>query len=214
MINGEKKFSPLFFLFNKFSYLYKMSKIINLFGGPGIGKSSIAAGLTYKLKKKHISCDAPYEFPKVLAWDKNKEAIGDQLYVVANQHRGIAKSYGKVKYIIVDSPILLSLVYKNYYNNSETYPAKLYGKEFDNMVLSIFNQYDNLNIVLKRNTEGEHNDAERYQGLTESIELDNLIKYSLDTHNIPYIEVMVDDNTVNNIMAILDISKSLESTYQ
>ena len=43
-----------------------MSKIINLFGGPGIGKSSIAAGLTYKLKKKHISCDAPYEFPKVL----------------------------------------------------------------------------------------------------------------------------------------------------
>ena len=114
-----------------------MSKLINLFGGPGIGKSSIAAGITYKLKKKHISCNNPYEFPKLLAWDKNKEAIGDQLYVVANQHRGIAKSYGKVKYIIVDSPILLSLVYKNYYNNSDTYPAKLYGKEFDEMVLSI-----------------------------------------------------------------------------
>jgi 2-phosphoglycerate kinase len=48
-----------------------MSKIINLFGGPGIGKSSIAAGLTYKLKKKHISCDAPYEFPKVLALKVN-----------------------------------------------------------------------------------------------------------------------------------------------
>ena len=182
-----------------------MSKIINLFGGPGIGKSSIAAGLTYKLKKKHISCDAPYEFPKVLAWDKNKEAIGDQLYVVANQHRGIAKSYGKVKYIIVDSPILLSLVYKNYYNNSETYPAKLYGKEFDEMVLSIFNQYDNLNIILKRNIEGDHNDAERYQGLPESIELDNLIKYSLDTNNIPYIEVMVDDDTVNNIIKLIEL---------
>jgi 2-phosphoglycerate kinase len=149
-----------------------MSKIINLFGGPGIGKSSIAAGLTYKLKKKHISCDAPYEFPKVLAWDKNKEAIGDQLYVVANQHRGIAKSYGKVKYIIVDSPILLSLD-------------------------------DNLNIILKRNTEGEHNDDERYQGLSESIQLDNLIQSSLDAHNIPYIEVMVDDDTVNNIIKLI-----------
>jgi hypothetical protein len=139
----------------------------------------------------------------VLAWDKNKEAIGDQLYVVANQHRGIAKSYGKVKYIIVDSPILLSLVYKNYYNNSETYPAKLYGNEFDEMVLSVFKQYDNLNIVLKRNTEGEHNNAERYQGLAESIELDNLIQSSLDTNNIPYIEVMVDDDTVNNIINLL-----------
>ncbi len=134
------------------------------------------------------------------------------------QAKLVTCTYGDVLDVAVDirkdSPILLSLVYKNYYNNSETYPAKLYGKEFDDMVLSIFKQYDNLNIVLKRNTEGEHNDAERYQGLTESIELDNLIKYSLDTHNIPYIEVMVDDNTVNNIMAILDISKSLESTYQ
>jgi hypothetical protein len=99
----------------------------------------------------------------------------------------------------------LSLVYKNYYNNSETYPAKLYGKEFDDMVLSIFNQYDNLNIILKRNTEGEHNDAERYQGLADSIELDNLIQSSLDGHNIPYIEVMVDDNTVNTI---LDLARS------
>ena len=32
-----------------------MTKIINLFGGPGIGKSSISAGLTYRLKKNHIS---------------------------------------------------------------------------------------------------------------------------------------------------------------
>ena len=48
-----------------------MSKLINLFGGPGIGKSSIASGITYKLKKKHINCDMPYEFPKALAWDHN-----------------------------------------------------------------------------------------------------------------------------------------------
>jgi hypothetical protein len=95
------------------------------------------------------------------------------------------------------------LVYKNYYNNSETYPAKLYGKEFDELVLSIFNQYDNLNILLKRNIEGDYNDSERYQGLAESIELDNMIQYSLDAHNIPYIEVIVDDDTVNNILSIL-----------
>ena len=79
-----------------------MSKLINLFGGPGIGKSSISAGITYKLKKKHISCNNPYEFPKTLAWDKNYPAIQDQLYVFANQHRGIAQSYGKVDYIIID----------------------------------------------------------------------------------------------------------------
>ena len=73
-----------------------MSKLINLFGGPGIGKSSIANGITYKLKKQHISCNNPYEFPKRLAWDKNISQIQDQLYVFANQHRGIADCYGKV----------------------------------------------------------------------------------------------------------------------
>jgi len=68
-----------------------MSKLINLFGGPGIAKSSIAAGVFYKLKKKHVSCNNPYEFPKTLAWDNNIPAIKDQLYVFANQHRGIAQ---------------------------------------------------------------------------------------------------------------------------
>ena len=180
-----------------------MSKIINLFGGPGIGKSSIASGLTYKLKKKHITCDNPYEFPKILAWDENHSAIKDQLYVLANQHRGIVKSFGKVDYIILDSPILLSLVYRSVYKGTE-YPATLYGKSFDKMVLDIHNQYDTLNIVLKR-TEGGFNEKERYQSLEESKELDFAIEKTLIENKIPYQSVDVDTNTVKNILKILGI---------
>ena len=161
-----------------------MSKIINIFGGPGIGKSSIAAGVTYKIKKNHISCDQPYEFPKLLAWDENHSAIRDQLYVLANQHRGIVKSYGKVDYIILDSPILLSLTYRNYYKSNE-YPATLYGKTFDNLVLETFNQYENINILLERG-EGNHNEKERYQSLDESKELDKAIELSMIKNNIHY----------------------------
>lgn len=182
-----------------------MSKIINLFGGPGIGKSSIAAGITYKLKKNHISCDNPYEFPKVLAWDENHNAIKDQLYVLANQHRGIVKSYGKVDYIVLDSPILLSLTYKNYYE-SNTYPATFYGKSFDKMVLDVFNQYDNINILLERG-DGNHNEKERYQNLEESIKLDSVIETSLITNNIPYYVVKVGKNTVNKIINIIQNEK-------
>jgi hypothetical protein len=180
-----------------------MSTIINLFGGPGIGKSSIAAGLVYKLKRKHITCDAPYEFPKALAWDNNGVAIKDQLYVIANQHRGIAKSYGKVDYIIVDSPILLSLVYKNYYNDSQTYPSSLYGKEFDDLIVSMNSFYSNVNIVLKRNMGGVHNEEERYQNLEDSIRLDDAIVSKLDEYKIPYIEVDVNKTTVNKILEII-----------
>jgi deoxyadenosine/deoxycytidine kinase len=178
-----------------------MSKVINLFGGPGIGKSSIANGLTYKLKKKHISCDNPYEFPKILAWDENHSAIRDQLYVLANQHRGIVKSYGKVDYIILDSPILLSLIYKNYYKSNE-YPATLYGESFDKMILDVHNQYDNINIVLNRSI-GVHNEKERYQTLEQSVLLDIEIENTLIKHNLPYIKVDVNDDTVNQILSII-----------
>jgi deoxyadenosine/deoxycytidine kinase len=178
-----------------------MTKIINLFGGPGIGKSSIAAGLTYKLKKQHITCDNPYEFPKLLAWDENHSAIRDQLFVLANQHRGIVKSYGKVDYIILDSPILLSLTYKSFYKSNE-YPATLYGESFDNMVLDIYNRYDNINIVLKR-SEGKHNNSERYQNLEESIQLDTVIEDSLKNNDLPYHTVNVDGKTVKNILKLI-----------
>lgn len=178
-----------------------MSKIINLFGGPGIGKSSIANGLTYKLKKKHISCDNPYEFPKLLAWDDNHSAIRDQLYVLANQHRGIVKSYGKVDFIILDSPILLSLTYRNYYKSNE-YPATLYGESFDKLVLDTFNQYDNINIVLNRSI-GLHNEKERYQTLEQSILLDVEIENTLIKHQLPYTKLDVGDNTVNEILGLI-----------
>ena len=180
-----------------------MSKIINIFGGPGIGKSSIAAGVTYKLKKNHINCDQPYEFPKLLAWDDNHSAIQDQLYVLANQHRGIVKSYGKVDYIVLDSPILLSLTYRNYYKGTE-YPSSLYGESFDKMVLDTFNQYDNINIVLDR-AEGVHNNDERYQNLEESKELDGVIENSLIENNIQFHKIKVDDDTVDNIIELINI---------
>lgn len=181
-----------------------MSKIINLFGGPGIGKSSIASGLTYKLKKKHITCDNPYEFPKQLAWDENHLAIRDQLYVLANQHRGIVKSFDKVDYIILDSPILLSLVYRSVYSGIE-YPATLYGESFDKMVLDIHNQYDSLNVVLKR-TLGGYNDKERYQSLEESKQLDEAIENTLLKNDISYHLVEVGDKTVDDILKLLNIS--------
>jgi len=180
-----------------------MTKIINLFGGPGIGKSSIAAGLTYEMKRRHISCDNPYEFPKLLAWDNNGEAIKDQLYVLANQHRGIAKSFGKVDYIILDSPIILSLIYKSLYDNDESYPQKLYGKTFDKLVLEMFKEYDNININLKRNTKTFHNDKERYQSLESSLEIDGLIEKTLIKNKIPYHNIGVDDNVLSNILGII-----------
>ncbi len=176
-----------------------MSKLINLFGGPGIGKSGIAAGLTYELKRKHISCNNPYEFPKKLAWDKNYPAIQDQLYVFANQHRGIAECYNKVDYIIIDSPVLFSTIYHSYYTKG--YPAENYGQSFHNMVVDLHNNYDNLNILLK-STNTEINEAERFQYLKQYIAIDERCKSKLEEHDQPYVVLKVNNNKVHEILKL------------
>jgi hypothetical protein len=180
-----------------------MSKIINLFAGPSAGKSSVAGALFSELKRRHLSVDAPYEFPKVLAWDKNYPAIKDQFYVIGNQHRGIARSYGQVDYIIVDSPILLSLVYKNFYDDKPYYPASFYGKEFDDFILSLHNKYDNLNVFIKRD-DTRFDQKGRYQNLDESKRVDARIKELLNYNNIPYITVNVED-ALQEILKLLEL---------
>jgi hypothetical protein len=177
-----------------------MSKLINLFGGPGIGKSSIASGVFYELKRNHINCNSPYEFAKRLAWDNNVPAIKDQLYVLGNQHRGIAECYGKVDYIVVDSPVLLSLVYKTWYGKG--YPAEFYSESFNQMIIDLHNNYDNLNILLER-TEGKHNDDERYQNLEESIKIDAHCKKILNDNNVDFHTIRVDGNSVDKIIELI-----------
>jgi len=179
---------------------YPMSKLINLFGGPGIGKSGVAAGITYKMKKKHINVNNPYEFPKRLAWDNNIPAISDQLYVFANQHRGIAECYGKVDYIVIDSPILFSTIYHRYYTKG--YPAEMYGKVFHDMVIDLHRRYSSINILLERG-ETKHNDEERFQNYKQSVEIDDLCKKVLDETGSKYYSVKVNGDSVKNIMKII-----------
>lgn len=180
--------------------MMKRTIIINLFGGPGSGKSTVASGLHFTFKSKGLSCDAPYEFPKQVAWEDNTSQITDQLYILANQHRGIVRSYGKVNYIILDSPLLLSLVYKNGYTGE--YPAKFYNDSFDTMVMELFNSYENVNIFLER-PEKQFEQEGRFQNKEESEEVDNKIKKILEENEIPYHNVKVNNDTVKDIIKIL-----------
>ena len=178
----------------------KNTKIINLFGGPGSGKSTITSGLFYELKKLNISCDNPYEFPKQVAWENNKSQITDQLYIFANQHRGIVRSYGKVDFIILDSPILLSLVYKDGYDKG--YPASLYGESFDKMVFDVYNQYTNINFLLNRDDKKYQTDG-RFQSQTESSMFHKRIKNILDDHDLTYFNMEVNGDTVDKIIKFI-----------
>ena len=184
-----------------------MSLVINFFGGTGIGKSTQSAGLFTEMKKHHMDVELTYEFPKIVAWEENYSAVKDQFYITANQHRNISRLYGKVKYIVVDSPIILGMVYKDRYSKEPEYPAMFYDETFDTFVVSLFKKYDSLNIVLTRNDE-TYDENGRFQNLEESKEIDEDIKQKLKDNDIPYVEFPVNDNTTLSIFNYIKQSYS------
>jgi len=174
-----------------------MSKIINFFGGPGIGKSTQASGLFTEMKKHHMNVEYTYEFPKEVAWEGNISQLKDQFFITANQHRNISRLYGKVDYIIVDSPIVLGCFYENRYG--QDYPSSFYGMTgLSNFLWSLFKQYDNMNILLSRNEE-TYDPNGRMQDLAEAIEIDKDIKETLLINNIPFKEFIVGKETTDSI---------------
>lgn len=151
-----------------------MSLIVNFFSGPSCGKSVWSADIFSRLKKRHIETELALEFAKDLVWEENLDLLKNQIYVFGNQLHRIERLNNKVDVIITDSPILLSIIYKQE-NLSET---------FDKLVLETFNSYNNLNYFVNRST--TYNPNGRKENYEEAIKKDNQIKDLLDKNNIQY----------------------------
>ena len=81
-------------------------KVINLFGGPGVGKSTAAAGLFYEMKKRQLSVELVTEYAKDMVWENRQNILDDQIYIFAKQQRRIARLRDHhIDWVITDSPI-------------------------------------------------------------------------------------------------------------
>ena len=87
-------------------------KVLNIWGGPGIGKSTTAAGLFYEMKKLGLNVELVQEYAKDAVWEKRHNILDDQIYIFAKQQRRIARlAEHNIDWVITDSPIPLGLVY-------------------------------------------------------------------------------------------------------
>ncbi len=85
--------------------------VVNLFAGPGAGKTTCAWAIASKLKMLHINTEYVSEYAKELVWDGKLEELKDQMKVSTMQHNRIKRLYDKVDVIVTDSPVLLGLYY-------------------------------------------------------------------------------------------------------
>lgn len=93
--------------------------VINLFGGPGCGKSTTAASLFAFMKQKGLSVELIPEYCKQWAWGNRERSQWDSIFFLGKQCSYESLLYGKVDYIVTESPILLSGVYQNVYSDGK-----------------------------------------------------------------------------------------------
>lgn len=179
----------------------KVKKVINLFGGPGIGKTTIASGLFYFLKTQGKSVELVPEYAKSLVHEERHNILEhDQLYVFTKQHRRLSNVSAYYDYIVMDSPIILSLVY--FKKNKMIYDYDL----FEQLAVDTFNKYPNINILIKRNGYHFSLDEGRVENNIDAVKnMDLMIQNKLINLKIPFFSIKNDNKITENICQKLEV---------
>lgn len=154
-----------------------MSKaiVVNLWAGPGAGKSTMAAGVFYSLKSAGYNCELVTEFAKDLTWEGRKAALNCQEYITGKQSFKLQRCAEQVDVIITDSPLPLGV----FYNSNP-----ILNDNYTNTVMAIFNQYENYNYFIRRLK--KYNPAGRNQTEEEAKAIDVSMLKFMNTCGIIY----------------------------
>jgi ABC-type dipeptide/oligopeptide/nickel transport system ATPase subunit len=166
---------------------------VGLFGGPGCGKSTTAAGLFYLLKKQGISCELVDEYAKLKCWLGDDKTLSKQFYVSAKQVYKTLAPYGQVKVVITDSPFILGNVYGGI----------LHDENFSKWLISAYKSFNWLNILLERQSDQEFDMKGRIHSLEESLAKDEEIRNLLTKNDLPFTSIPVDNESIDRCYQII-----------
>ena len=160
--------------------------VVNLFGGPGAGKSTTAAGIFSLLKLNEINCELVTEVAKSLVWKESLYELNDQMFVTGSQYHSMFVLNGKVDIMITDSPLITGLMYNKV---SDT---------FVKLTLELFRGFDNLNYYINRKK--KYQNIGRSQTEDEALEIDGEFRLLVKEHDINYNNVDGNYEGINKIV--------------
>lgn len=174
--------------------------IINLYGGPGTGKSTLSCELFAELKKAGHSVELVREYVKDWAWEGKKVGAFDQIYIAGKQAKREYSLYGKVDYIITDSPLLLSPFYEQYYGKQKIVEDSV--KNFISFSESKGQEYLPFFIERKKKYVSEG----RYETEEEAKQIDIAMKEFLKT-KVKFYEISPETDEILSFIEKLKLKK-------
>lgn len=169
--------------------------LINFVGAPSCGKSTISALAFVKLKTAHKSSELVQEYAKQLVWAENYEDLSNQWYVSKKQYEMLKAVYGKVNYLVTDSPLILGLHYNRYHQDNVCDVQKT-----EKMILSKMNEFNNVYIFLTRNKSIPYEKIGRIHNEKQSMEIEKILKDLLNELNLQYLEITSDIDNIDQIL--------------
>ena len=163
--------------------------VVNLFGGPSIGKSTTAAGVFALLKLHGVECEIVPEFAKDLVWEERFKTFENQHYIFGKQYHRLWRLRNKVNVVVTDCPLLLSVIYGLRY--------KSISEKFIDNVIDTINTFDNYNILLTRVK--KYNQNGRNETEEEAKEVDLEIRQALVKYRMPWMEIPGNYEAINEI---------------
>jgi len=149
-----------------------MKTVINLYGGPCAGKSTLAAELFAALKRSQFNVELVSEYAKSLVYEnRNDILMNDQLYIAAKQWRKISSVFknDNADVIVTDSPIKLC----KYYFVPERQVIDAYP--FFHIIDSLDSAYNTIDVFIERGP-FEYKFEGRTQTESEAIAMDDDIR--------------------------------------
>lgn len=150
----------------------KQPLVVNLFAGPGAGKSTLAADVFAELKWNGVNAELVTEYAKDKVWEESFKIFDSQIYIFGKQYHR-EKRLTDVDVIITDSPLLLSVVYN-----------KDLGPTFNQLVYEVFSSFNNVNYFVERIK--PYNPKGRLQDEQGAKELDQVVFNVLNQYNVDY----------------------------
>lgn len=171
--------------------------IINLYGGPGAGKSTSAAYYYYVLKTQGVNVELVREYVKDWAWEKRNITTYDQIYFLGKQVRRESMLYGKVDYVVTDSPVMMNLYY------AQRYCSSALAEGVRAATLSFYRQaaedgHKHVHVFLDRNK--PYASEGRYQTEAEAKEIDGGVKRLLDDLRVSYLVSNPDEADLKKLL--------------